>query len=133
MDSETSVEYCRKCGLEIYQFSKKYSVSTGEYYCVKCAEKVDREYLIKNTCAMCKRLMKPGETKIAMPSKAFSEDTSLILADRVICTACYKKFSTASRMKMRTSGLSRIREQIRKSIARRSMQQQTQPQEFRVS
>lgn len=128
-------EYCSRCGIETFSFSRKYSVSTGMYYCVKCAEKLDREYLLKNSCAMCKRLLKASEIKIVVPSSMFGR-TPLVRADRVICATCHKKFGSQTRVRMPSSRIARIREQIRKGIARRSMEHQPpqpEPQRMIVS
>jgi hypothetical protein len=119
-----SKEYCRKCGAEVYPFSKKYSVSASEYFCVKCAERADSEYIIKNSCSVCNRLLGKNEVKVVMPSKAYSIGPVPLL-DRLVCTQCYKK--VASRNPDRRSfahRMQQVRAGIRKSIAKRAVESQ---------
>ncbi len=123
MDEYTAKEYCRKCGMEVYPFSKKYSVSTGESFCVKCAERVDREYLVKNSCSVCRKLLKANEVKLVMASKIYGT-TTLPLVDRLICTECYKRIGTRSmdRVSFRNA-LSQVRANIRHSLMKRAVRQ----------
>lgn len=126
MEEYTTREYCRKCGMEVYPFSRKYSVSSGEYFCVKCAEKVDREYLIKHSCSVCKRLLGKDEVKLVMPSRMYG-DMQLPLMDRLICAPCYKRIGnrTMDRRSFRQK-MGQIRSNIRKGIARRATERQYQ-------
>lgn len=124
MDETASREYCSRCGMEVFPFSKKYSVSSGAFFCVKCAEQVDREYLVKHSCSVCKRLLKSGDVKLVLPSKLYG-DGRLPLADRLICTQCYK--SVASKSMDRRSfrqRMQQVRANIRKGIAHKQAQAQ---------
>jgi len=121
---EMSKEYCRKCGAEVYPFSKKYSVSASEYFCVKCAERADSEYIIKNSCSVCNRLLGKNEVKVVMPSRAYSIGP-VPLFDRLICAQCYKR--VASRNRARSTfiqRMQRVRTNIRKSIAKKAAEGQ---------
>jgi len=123
MVEETSREYCRKCGIQVYPFSKKYSVSGEEYLCVRCAETTDREYLVRNSCSVCKRLLKKDEVKLVLPSKIYG-DTQLPMMDRLICTQCYgtigKKAPTRRSFRQRVE---QARANIRRGIVKRAMRQ----------
>lgn len=119
-----SQEYCRKCGAAVYPFSKKYSVSASEYFCVKCAERADSEYIVRNSCSVCNRLLGKNEVKVVMPSKAYSVGP-VPLIDRLICTECYKKVAT--RVRSRRPFLQRVqqvRAGIRKNIIKRAAENQ---------
>ncbi len=124
MDEVISREYCSKCGMELFSFSRKYSVSASDYFCVKCAEKADREYLIKNTCSVCKKLLKKDEVKLVMPSMVYG-DEPMPLMDRLICTQCYSTIGNRS-MDRRSfrQRMSMIRANIRKGMTRRVAQKQ---------
>ena len=121
MEEYLQKDYCRKCGAEVYPFSRKYSVSASEYYCIKCAEKVDREYLIKNSCSVCKRLLKKEEVKLVLPSKIYGS-AKMPLMDRLICVQCYKSVGTRS-MDRRSfrQRMEHIRSNIRKGIMRKAI------------
>lgn len=122
MEDYEAREYCRKCGSEMYPFSRKYSVSSGEYFCVKCAEKTDSEYLAKHSCSVCKRLLAKDEVKLVMPSKVYGSE-QLALMDRLVCTACYKQIGnrTMDRRSFRQK-MAQVRANIRKGIIRRAAQ-----------
>lgn len=113
-------EYCKKCGTEILPFSKKYSISANDYFCIKCAEKLDRAYLAKTTCAICGRRLKPDELKFVLPSSALSDD-KMHTMERMCCLVCHKKMA-ADRIKdvrdtrqMRSALLDAIRKGIVKA------------------
>lgn len=119
IEEEGGKEYCRQCGTAIYPFSRKYAISTGEYFCVKCAERVDKEYLIKHSCSVCTRLIKGDEVKFVMPSKIYGAD-SLPLSDRLVCAECYKVVARQDRERVGMSQkIGQIRAGIRKSLAKR--------------
>ncbi len=124
MEEFAESERCKKCGMEVYPFSKKYSVSSGDYFCIKCAEKADRDYLIKNSCSVCKRLLDRGEVKIVMPSKIYGAERMPVI-DRLICMGCYRRMGSRSmdRRSFRHK-ISQIRLGIRKGFAKRAMQRQ---------
>lgn len=120
---EGEKEHCKRCGIAIYQFSKKYSVSANDYYCVKCAEKIDREYLVKNSCSVCGRLLKKYEIKFVLPSKAYGSDSPLPVSDRLVCSDCHTKLSFKQKQKMPPkSGVDQVRAGIRKMFFRRMLQ-----------
>jgi hypothetical protein len=126
MPEYTGKEYCRKCGMETYPSSKKYSVSGGEYYCVKCAERADREYLIKNSCSVCRRLLKSNEVKLVLPSKVYG-GTQLPLVDRLICTKCYNAMGTRSISRRSfKQKVEQVRTSIRKGMVKRAVREYVQ-------
>ncbi len=94
-----SSECCKRCGSAVYGFSKKRSASDGFYYCIRCAEYLDKKYLIENTCSVCARTFIKGEVKFVMPSRIYSA-SPLPLAKRLICTNCYRRFATRNRTRM---------------------------------
>ncbi len=123
MEEMVGREYCSKCGIETFPFSKKYSVSASDYFCVKCAERTDKEYLIKNSCSVCKKLLKRNEVKLVLPSKIYSNQP-LPLLDRLICSNCYQRIGTRSmdRRSFRHK-MERIRANIRAGFMRKVMKQ----------
>ncbi len=119
-----SREYCRKCGTETYPFSKKYSVSASEYFCIRCAERADSEYIIRNSCSVCNKLLGKNEVKVVMPSKVYSIGPVPLL-DRLICTQCYRR--VASRNTDRRSFVQKVqsvRAGIRRSLVNKSIENQ---------
>jgi protein-arginine kinase activator protein McsA len=108
-------ESCKRCGSVIYGFSKKRSASDGLYYCIKCAEYLDKKYLIENTCSVCARTFSRGEIKFVMPSKIYSM-SPLPLAKRLVCVNCYKRF--AIKNKMRVASIWRLRLGFRRGVVR---------------
>ncbi len=119
-----SKEYCRKCGTEVYPFSKKYSLSASEYFCVKCAEKTDSEYIIRNSCSVCNKLLGKNDVKVVMPSRIYSVGP-VPLMDRLICTQCYKRVATKN-MDRRSfvQKMQQVRSGFRKSIIKKTMENQ---------
>jgi hypothetical protein len=92
-------ELCRRCGNEVYGFSKKMSASDGLYYCIKCAESIDKKHLIENTCSFCARTFIKGEVKFVAPSKTYGT-SHMPLEKRLVCVGCYKRFATKSRARI---------------------------------
>jgi hypothetical protein len=90
---ELESENCGRCGGIVYPFSKKESASDSAYYCVKCAEELDREYLKKNVCSLCTELIPKGDVKFVMPSRIYSSYffDRLPLENRLMCLDCYRK------------------------------------------
>ena len=130
---EYNKEYCRKCGLEVFPFSRKYSVSMGEYFCVKCAEKVDREYILKNSCSVCRKMFGRNDARMVLPSKVYNEDRRLLISDRLVCAPCFKAMGMKVRDRITfTSKVNGLRQQIRRSLAKK-MLQQPEPQEMKAS
>jgi hypothetical protein len=108
-------EYCRRCGSAVYGFSKKMSASDGNYYCIKCAEYLDKKYLLENTCSVCARTLSNAEVKFVMPSRAYSP-SPLPLEKRLVCVGCYKRFATKCRTTM--GSIRRMRLSFSRSVAR---------------
>ena len=92
-------ERCTKCGSALYNFSKKMALSDGRIYCVKCAEKADRQYLASNSCSICGRFMEKREVKFVLPSKRFGE-SGMPITERLSCESCYKNIISKSRVKL---------------------------------
>ncbi|MCW6159479.1 MAG: hypothetical protein LVQ95_00090 [Candidatus Micrarchaeales archaeon] len=117
-------EYCRGCGAQVTQFSRRYSMSRSDYYCAKCAARFDAEYTIAHTCSICKRSLKDSEHKMVMPSKLYG-DEPMPFVHRIICMGCYQKLGyrdmDTSTMRNR---LFRVRSRIRRSIAKRQVERQ---------
>ncbi len=93
-----SSDSCRRCGSAVYGFSKKMAASDGLYYCIKCAEHLDKKYLIENTCSFCAKTFIKGEVKFVAPSKVYSA-SPLPLEKRLVCVNCYRRFATRSRIR----------------------------------
>ena len=119
--SGNEAEKCPRCGTSVYGFSKKYSVSVGDYYCIKCAEALDRDYLARTTCAMCGTALTKDDVKFVMSSKFFSA-SGMPLADRLICPSCHSDVVPKVRDygRRNNSRLNAIRLAIRKGMARRT-------------
>ncbi len=114
-------EYCKKCGIEIFPFSSKFSASKSDYFCVKCAEAYDKEYLIKNSCAMCSKLLSNYEVKVVLPSKHFGE-SSIEMNDRLSCLGCYTKVAKRNRTRRTIrNGVSSVSTSIRRSLLKGMM------------
>ena len=99
-----SAEYCRRCGSILYDFSKKRSASDGYCYCIKCAEYLDKKYLIDNTCSVCARTLGKADVKFVMPSRLYSTE-QLPLEKRLVCVSCYKRIAFRSIVKSRVRSL----------------------------
>ena len=108
-------EYCKRCGSAVYGFSKKRSASDGADYCIKCAEYLDKKYLIENTCSVCARTFSRGEVKFVMPSSVYNA-SQLPLSKRLICVSCYKHFATKNRT--RTAGILQLHHRFRHGAIR---------------
>jgi|GEM_PF-4409316 len=111
-----SVEKCPRCGTTLHGFSKKYSYSMSRYYCVKCAEALDRDFLARTTCAICGRHLGKDDVKFVMSSKFFGSE-GMPLIDRLVCTSCHPKI--AERMRSGSGSMknhSAIKNAVRKSI-----------------
>ena len=115
------MDRCGRCGTDVYQFSRKMAQSDGRYYCVKCAEAVDKGYITRNSCSVCGRLMGRRELKVVLPSMAYGEG-QLPMADRLSCAECYKGLLTRTRVSRKVRPVARhIRESIRRGIAKSLM------------
>jgi uncharacterized protein YlaI len=116
------LEKCPRCGTAIYGFSKKYSQSVGEYYCVKCAEALDRDYLARTTCAMCGKALTKSDVKFVMSSRFFNS-SGMSIVDRLMCADCHSRVATRSREanSFSRNRLNAIRNAVRKSLAKGTM------------
>lgn len=121
---EYSREYCPSCGAQIESL-RRFSVSKSQYFCVKCAERLDKEYLIEHTCSVCKSVLSKNEHKMVMPSRIYGAE-ELPYVHRIMCMACYQKMGYRDRDTSAMSGrLQRLRTSIRKNIAKRQAERQT--------
>ena len=91
-------EYCGRCGTPVREFSSKMAASNGAYYCVRCAEELDRQYLAAHTCSVCSKMLSRSEGKFVMPSTIYNE-YSRPLMKRLICTSCYGKMARGNMTK----------------------------------
>ncbi|MGC8648353.1 MAG: hypothetical protein ACP5SJ_02535 [Candidatus Micrarchaeia archaeon] len=113
-----SVEKCPRCGTALHSFSKKYAYSMNRYYCVKCAEELDRNFLAKMTCAVCGKHLGREEVKYVMSSKFFGGE-AMPIADRLVCAACHESVEEKVRNRStpeKARNVQRIKTAIRKSI-----------------
>ncbi len=112
-------EKCPRCGTTIYGFSRKFSHSVGEYYCVKCAEALDRDYLARTTCAMCGKALTKNDVKFVMSSKFFNS-FGMPVVDRLLCEDCHPRVASRNRIEStaRKARINAIRAAVRKGIAR---------------
>lgn len=126
--SGMEMEYCRRCGDSVYPFSKKYSTSASDFFCVKCAERLDREYLAKHTCAICTKILRNDELKFVLPASKFADPKTSVF-ERVSCLQCHRKLASQSRDRrdsrhMRVALVTAIRKGIAKRIIIRDMDRQ---------
>jgi protein-arginine kinase activator protein McsA len=119
IQEQEGVERCGRCGVQVFSFSMKRAESDQMAYCTKCAERVDSEYMAKNLCSVCTRLLSKGEVRFLLPSMLYS-DERLEISKRLVCSGCYRKLSTSVRSRMQFASRARqIRESLRRSIVRR--------------
>lgn len=120
----TEKEYCKSCGTQVFAFSKRYSISKSDYYCAKCAARLDMEYTITHTCSLCRKKIPEAEHKMVMPSKLYG-DQPLPYVQRILCMHCYQKMGFRNRdTSVMRNRLQRIRASIRRSIAKRQAERQ---------
>jgi ribosomal protein L37E len=116
----TDIERCDRCGAQVYQFSKKLAQSNGRYFCVRCAEELDRDYLIKNSCSVCGKIVGKYEVKFVLPSSMYGSSL-LPLMDRLACTSCYDKLrkKNVTRLISTQKSVTNVfRESLKKQIAK---------------
>ncbi len=94
-----AISSCNRCGVAIRSFSGRISEADGKLYCVKCAEKIDHEYLVKNACAICGRVLRNDEVKFVLPSKSFGSE-SIPMDARLACAECYSAIASKGRHKL---------------------------------
>ncbi|MDE1810778.1 MAG: hypothetical protein KGH66_01940 [Candidatus Micrarchaeota archaeon] len=110
-------DYCGRCGTPVREFSRKMAASTGNYYCVRCAEDIDRLYLAKNSCSVCSRLLSRKENKFVMPSTVYNE-YSRPLAKRLVCSGCYSRMARGNMVRSLPS-IGSMRSRLKSRLARR--------------
>ncbi|MEM3227809.1 MAG: hypothetical protein QXR58_02495 [Candidatus Micrarchaeaceae archaeon] len=115
-----SVEKCPRCGTTMRNFSKKYSYSMSRYYCVKCAEALDRDYLARTTCAICGKHLSKSDVKFVMSSKFFGS-SGMPLIDRLVCAECHPMIMERMRSRQNAGREYTVKAAVRKSIARSFM------------
>ncbi|HUY70327.1 MAG TPA: hypothetical protein VMV00_02035 [Candidatus Baltobacteraceae bacterium] len=91
-------DYCGRCGTPVREFSRKMATSNGAYYCIRCAEDLDRQYLAKNTCSVCSKMLNRSEGKFVMPSAVYNE-YSMPVMKRLVCTGCYGRMARGNMTK----------------------------------
>lgn len=111
-------EYCRRCGTAVYGFSKKLAASDNSYYCVRCAEELDKRYMVRNICSVCNRLLKKQELKFVMPSRMYSSN-SIPIGHRLLCGACYKRVARRTRIRSFAS-INQLRSLVKSVLVRES-------------
>jgi len=106
----------------MHPFSKSMSVSDNSFYCVKCSEELDHEYLTRNYCSLCTRLLDRSEIKFVMPSRLYSSYffDKLPVSTRLMCTGCYKRVERLDLLKRPLIKIRHIRSKLGLAIARRS-------------
>ncbi|MCL5430629.1 MAG: hypothetical protein M1504_04125 [Candidatus Marsarchaeota archaeon] len=121
--TEWVVEHCNKCGVEIYPYSRKYSISDNCYYCKKCATAIDKKYIEEHTCAVCKVMIKNNEPKFVVASRQISENGhELLVKDRVVCAKCHMALMSQSKMRAMPKESMKTRNGIAAYIAKRMME-----------
>lgn len=89
------IEYCGRCGTPVQESTRKIAASDSQLYCIRCAEEADRQYLAKNTCSVCSRLLKRGEHKFVMPSRLYAGESTPVL-QRLACAECYGRIARSN-------------------------------------
>ncbi len=120
---EMATECCNRCGSLVYAFSREMAVSDSFFYCIKCAEEIDRYYLAKNVCSVCTRLLNKDEIKFVMPSRLYSSYffDRLSIEHRLMCVNCYRKVERLNIIRQPLIKIGQIRLRLRKALARKSM------------
>ncbi|MFI5412835.1 MAG: hypothetical protein ACHQX1_03000 [Candidatus Micrarchaeales archaeon] len=117
---ETSPEHCANCGVAVYAFSKKIATSDDTPYCIRCAEELDIQYLAKNTCSVCTRLLEREELKFVMPSRLFSNYffDKLPMQNRLMCTHCYARARKLNLLSKPLIKIERIRQRLKRAVVK---------------
>ncbi|MGD0728854.1 MAG: hypothetical protein ABR981_02150 [Candidatus Micrarchaeaceae archaeon] len=121
---EAIPEQCGNCGAKVYEFSSKEAASDNSIYCIKCAEELDMQYLAKNVCSVCTRLMEHNEVKLVMPSRLYSNYffDKLPIETRLMCTACYRKAESLDLVRKPLVKINQIRLKLKRTFAKRILQ-----------
>lgn len=119
---ESEEEHCSRCGSVVYAFSSGIAVSNNRHYCIQCAEDIDRDYIEKNTCSVCTKLLGRREVKMVMPSRMYSSYffDRLPVQDRIMCVDCYRKARRLHIISKPLMKIGRIRQILGSSIADKS-------------
>ena len=117
------IENCGRCGSLVYPFSTEKSASDGSSYCVKCAEEIDRQYLARNTCSMCTRLLEREEVKFVMPSRLYSNYffDRLPIEYRLMCVKCYRRADRLNYIRQPLAKIWQIRARLGKTLVRKQI------------
>ena len=82
----------------------KECATDGKRYETKVAERKDLAYIAENTCMVCGRQFKRGETRIEPPEIVKRKDPYVIeglVASRYVCIECDEKMKSEEREKAR--------------------------------
>lgn len=60
----------------------------NRYYCVKCAEELDKNFLAQMSCAVCGKHLYRDEAKYVMSSKFFGGE-AMPITERLVCASCH--------------------------------------------
>lgn len=126
---EDSTEHCDRCGSVVYHFSREVAISDNSSYCIKCAEEVDRNYLARNICSVCTKLLNKDEVKFVMPSRLYSDYffDRLPLENRLMCVTCYRKASKLNIIRRPLTKIDQIRVRLAKKLVKRSVVRSATP------
>lgn len=117
-------EQCGNCGVKVYEFSMKEAASDNSLYCIRCAEELDMQYLARNVCSVCTKLMEKQELKFVMPSRMYSNYffDKLPIETRLMCANCYRKAESLNLIRRPLIKINQIRLKLKRSIAKRIIQ-----------
>lgn len=120
---ENAIEHCTRCNAIVYPFSKNVAASDNSSYCVKCAEELDRNYLAKNVCSVCTKLLERDEVKFVMPSRMYSAYffDRLPIEHRLMCVRCYRKAEKLNIISRPLVKIGQIRLRLRRAFARKAI------------
>lgn len=90
--------YCNRCGTAVHALADGREVAKSDYYCAECADRSDAGYRTGNLCSACNKTMHSTEAKFVMPSSILGHRPQP-RSERLMCTACYKRFALRSRNK----------------------------------
>lgn len=120
---EGATEHCDRCGSAVYPFSRGTAACDNFSYCIKCAEELDSNYLSRNVCSLCTRLLGNDEIKFVMPSRLYSNYffDKLPIEHRLMCVGCYRKVERLNIIRRPLIKIAQIRLKLGRSITRRSI------------
>lgn len=84
---------------------------------------MDRDYLSRNICSVCTRLLEKSEVKLVMPSRMYSSYffDRLPLENRLMCTSCYAKARKLNLIRNPLVKIGQIRVRITRKLARKAV------------